>query len=403
MPARSGSAASRNSRPAVVRRRSTKARIAPDAPRLMIGLALMILGVATGIALLLPGAGKLTDLWRDSIAPWVGSGRRILPFAMLTVGWWMVNRAKGIRADWELTIFGASVSFCASLGLIELIIPRSGGIIGKALAHNLPGLITIPGTGILLATVMTAGFLLAVDISLPAAVAPFARLATQAANALFRPRQERPDDGSAAAPARVDKTEKLGREAVALEPRGKFSEERATSIPPAIPNPGLTSLTFAPPVAAGSTTRDGGPLRDVSSTPETARIGGSIREGSPIRGQHGPGTGLAGVGAGAIEAAKPRPEYHLPPLALLEDVAPRNGDSSMDHRRNAAIIVAKLASFNIPARVAGWNAGPVVTQYEVDPRRRSRSPASRLSPTTWPWPWQPRRFGSRPPSRARAS
>ena len=157
MPARSGSAATRSSRPAPVRRRSTRSRIAPDAPRLMIGLALMILGVATGIALLLPGAGKLTDLWRDSIAPWVGSGRRILPFAMLTVGWWMVNRAKGVRADWELTIFGASVSFCASLGLIELIIPRSGGIIGKALAHNLPGLITIPGTGILLAAVMTAG------------------------------------------------------------------------------------------------------------------------------------------------------------------------------------------------------------------------------------------------------
>src|SRR5450756_962484 len=39
----------------------------------------------------------------------------------------------------------------------------------------------------------------------------------------------------------------------------------------------------------------------------------------------------------------------------------------MDHRRNAAIIVAKLASFNIPARVAVWNAGPVVTQYEVEP------------------------------------
>ena len=39
----------------------------------------------------------------------------------------------------------------------------------------------------------------------------------------------------------------------------------------------------------------------------------------------------------------------------------------MDHERNAAIIAAKLASFNIPARVVTWNAGPVVTQYEVEP------------------------------------
>ena len=371
MPVRGGSAASRTSRPVAVRRRSARSRIAPDAPRQMIGLALMILGVATGIALLLPGEGKLTDLWRDSIAPWVGSGRRILPFVMLMVGWWMVNRAKGIRADWQLTIFGASVSLCASLGLIELAIPKSGGIIGKALAHNLPGLITTPGTGILLAAVMTAGFLLAVDISLPAAIAPFARLTTRAANALFQPRTERPDGGSAAAPARTDKTEKLGRGAVAPEPRGKFSEERATSIPPAIPNLGPTSLTFAPPVAAGATTRDGGPLREVSSTLETARTGGSIRDGAPIRGHLGPGpldgAGLAGVGADGAEAVKPRPEYHLPPLALLEDLAPRNDDSPMDHQRNAAIIEAKLASFNIPARVAVWNAGPVITQYEVEP------------------------------------
>jgi S-DNA-T family DNA segregation ATPase FtsK/SpoIIIE len=63
----------------------------------------------------------------------------------------------------------------------------------------------------------------------------------------------------------------------------------------------------------------------------------------------------------------PRRDYHLPPRALLGDIAPLGGDSTMDHRRNAAIIVARLASFNIPARVAVWNAGPVVTQYEVEP------------------------------------
>jgi S-DNA-T family DNA segregation ATPase FtsK/SpoIIIE len=39
----------------------------------------------------------------------------------------------------------------------------------------------------------------------------------------------------------------------------------------------------------------------------------------------------------------------------------------MDHPRNAAIIAAKLASFNIPVRVDHWNAGPVVTPYELEP------------------------------------
>ena len=54
---------------------------------------------------------------------------------------------------------------------------------------------------------------------------------------------------------------------------------------------------------------------------------------------------------------KPRAEYRLPPLALLDNIAPRIGESGMDHARNAAIITAKLLSFGIPARVVAWNAG----------------------------------------------
>jgi DNA segregation ATPase FtsK/SpoIIIE-like protein len=371
MPTRSGSAASRNSRPAAVRRRNSRGatgpRMAPDVVRSLIGLALMLVGVATLIALLLPGEGKLTDWWRDSIAPWVGFGRRVLPFLMLAVGWWMVERAKGVRGDWELAAFGTAVSFCAGLGLIDLVRPHHGGIIGKALADVLPGLITTPGTAILLIVVMIAGVLLAVDMSLPAAVSPLARLAFNTASALFRPAPDKAE-GAAARSDKAGRPEQLGREPTAVEQHTKLAEQRTSSIPPAMPNLGPTSLTFAPPVAPGATTRDGGPLRDTAPISDVPRGAGSIRDRGPIRGQPGAGSldGWA-EGAGAVEAAKPRPEYHLPPLALLEDIAPRLGDSTMDHRRNAAIIVAKLASFNIPARVAVWNAGPVVTQYEVEP------------------------------------
>ena len=69
------------------------------------------------------------------------------------------------------------------------------------------------------------------------------------------------------------------------------------------------------------------------------------------------------------EAAPPKPDYRwvVPPLTVLEDIAAKKGGATMDHGRNAAIITAKLASFNIPVRVETWNAGPVVTQYEVEP------------------------------------
>ena len=39
----------------------------------------------------------------------------------------------------------------------------------------------------------------------------------------------------------------------------------------------------------------------------------------------------------------------------------------MDHDANSQIIVEKLASFGIPTEVVGVSAGPVVTQYELEP------------------------------------
>jgi S-DNA-T family DNA segregation ATPase FtsK/SpoIIIE len=66
-------------------------------------------------------------------------------------------------------------------------------------------------------------------------------------------------------------------------------------------------------------------------------------------------------------ASSERPEYRLPPVTLLDPDAPGISGGKVDHPRNAEIIVAKLAAFDIPARVTRWNAGPVVTQYEVEP------------------------------------
>jgi len=176
MPSRSAPASGRTGRTSTgrtstPRRRTKRAHIPPDAIRVVVGLICMLLGVATLIALLLPSQGRLTDTWRDSIAPWVGFGRWLLPFLLLALGWWMVERAKSVRGDWELTSAGAIVGFVAGLGLVELVRHGHGGILGKQLIAVLPPLITTPGTALLLTVIMIAGFLLAIDRSLPAAIA----------------------------------------------------------------------------------------------------------------------------------------------------------------------------------------------------------------------------------------
>ena len=62
-------------------------------------------------------------------------------------------------------------------------------------------------------------------------------------------------------------------------------------------------------------------------------------------------------------------DFVLPSRELLDlgDPPTQSADSSIVHERNVAIIRRKLASFGIEAEVIGMNAGPVVTQYEVQP------------------------------------
>jgi S-DNA-T family DNA segregation ATPase FtsK/SpoIIIE len=61
----------------------------------------------------------------------------------------------------------------------------------------------------------------------------------------------------------------------------------------------------------------------------------------------------------------------IPPHDLLDPgevpTLAAAGNADLVHARNEGIIVKKLASFDIEARIIGRNAGPVVTQYEVQP------------------------------------
>ncbi len=375
----SRSASSRSTRPPAARRRRRQVQVAPDLVRQLLGVIFLILGVTLLIGLTIQN-GQLTDWERNAVAPWFGSARWFLPPVLILLGYYL-ERAEGAHWDWELTLLGSGLAYGSLLGVSGLIEGNWGkwpaaGYIGRGLARFLSPLVTAPGAGLILTVLMMAGILLALDMSLPAVVEPPVRLIGRAFVKLFRPAPKPAQPGAASQPNRADRAGSSVVDSALAGARGKSANERTASIPAAMPNLGPTSQTFAPPASPGSGMRDGGPLRETPSEAEAGsaeapgRGGLSIRDGVPVRGQR-PATGdpsSAVLGGGVLTTTMAlRREYHLPPLALLEDIAPSNGDSTMDHARNAAIIEGKLASFSIPARVTVWNAGPVVTQYEVEP------------------------------------
>src|ERR1035437_7820899 len=282
IPVSRRSTSSRSSRAAAPkprRRRSGRNwTINGEIVRIILGTMMLILGIMLLIGLFMPSGGSLTDFIRNIVAPWFGTVRWLLPFVLLLLGYYLY-RAQSDNSDWELTLLGSAVSYVSLLGVVGLVTahdtkPRGGGI-GKALADFLAPLVSAPGAGLILSILVVAGLLLALDMSLPAVMAPLCRLVSRAINALFRPAPETVGDGTPksalsgpaspwsatvggnGATARPEKRGKEG--ARAADPRPNFGAG-ISRIPVASPHPGPLSQTFAPPASTSVASRDGGQL-----------------------------------------------------------------------------------------------------------------------------------------------
>jgi hypothetical protein len=348
--------------------------LSPDVTRSLVGILLLVLGAVTLIALTLPGRGALTDWWIGSVGPWFGSVRWLLPFILLAAGWYLEwGPGRQPNSGWGLTLAGAATAYAGLLGVVEIVGPFSGGIVGRLLDAVLVPLITAPGAVVLLAGLTLAGLLLAFNLQLKQLLGPVTGTArwfgTTAAASLRRessPVAANGRDRRHAEPVGPGRTRGGGRTAVAgsaAPPAGQTgiwggTDEDGERIPTAVPSTVPTSATFAP-------ARNGGLVGAGALATGTATA--TLAE--PLAPSRPPRDPDDVTDASDSPPTRERIEYVLPPLTLLEDVAvPKEaGGEETVHRRNEEIIVRKLASFNIPAQIVGRNAGPVVTQYEVQP------------------------------------
>jgi S-DNA-T family DNA segregation ATPase FtsK/SpoIIIE len=358
------------------RRRTNSFSVNPEIARSIVGIVLLVLGAVTLIALALPGQGALTDWWRDSIAPWFETGRWLLPFLLLGAGWY-VEWGPGKRpgSGWGMTLLGTGIAYVGFLGAFEVLdltlvgAERGGGRIGRFEAGLLEPLLTSPGAFVVLLALGIVGLMLAFNLRLRQVVRPVTGTAkwvgtTAAASMRREPepaggngRNGAPTNGNGAKAARGAVGAAAGAKAVA----GTASSPGQTGIwggepgddgriPAAVPSTVPTSATFAP-------ARNGNPAGAAVSATLVADPPRTVRAPDAV------------TDAGDSPPTRERIEYTLPPIDLLDDVAnpTEPGGSPAAHARNEEIIVRKLASFGITAEIVGRNAGPVVTQYEVQP------------------------------------
>jgi DNA segregation ATPase FtsK/SpoIIIE-like protein len=353
--------------------------VGPEVVRSLVGIVLLVLGATTLIALILPGEGSLTDWWRNAIAPWFETGRWLLPFLLLAAGWYLEwGPGREPNSGWGMTLAGMALAYAAFLGAFELLeiellgTERGGGRIGRALAGFLGPLLTAPGAFALFIALMAAGLMLAFNLPLRELVQPGTRaarwLGTAAASSVRRDvRPVGPGPSGQPPESTVRDTAGTRPRSAARAPVGAASSPGQTGmwgdhrdpehIPAAVPSAAPVSATFAPARsvgAAGAATATLAPAAQTAGSAAAATL--ATRELDDV----------------TDVSDSPRSREHayvLPPLDLLEDLpAPATpGGEEAVHERNEEIIIRKLASFDIAAQVVGRNAGPVVTQYEVQP------------------------------------
>jgi DNA segregation ATPase FtsK/SpoIIIE, S-DNA-T family len=340
------------------RKTSWSSRITPEVVRSIIGLTLLVLGAMTLIALLLPGQGALTSWWTGVFAPWFGAMRWLLPFLMLLAGWWL-EWGPGTRpgSGWGITLLGLAITYAGILGAVQ-VLGFNGGRIGRALAGPATDLFTSAGAFVLLIALAVLGVIVGFGIPLRRLTQPAVGTArwmqsTAAASLRRVPVEGAADQAKSGKAATTTTATAEGRarsngKTVPATPSpgqtGVWGTDPEDAIPAAIPSAAPNSATFAPArtgVAATATLVATRPARDPDDVTDAAD--------SP--------------------PTKDRIEYVLPPLTTLEDIAipiEAGGDDAA-HRHVEEIIIKKLAGFGIAARIVGRNAGPVVTQYEVQP------------------------------------
>jgi S-DNA-T family DNA segregation ATPase FtsK/SpoIIIE len=336
--------------------------------RSILGLTLLVLGAVTLIALVLPGEGTLTNWWNDAVGPWFGSMRWMLPFLLIGGGWYLEwGGGQRPNSGWGATLVGLALTYVSALGIVEVLDlnlfggPRSGGRLGRAMADLFVPLVSAPGALVVLLALGALGLLVAFNLrpsDLTRPLVDLARWLGATTAASVRPTESEDTETPPAAPAGRAAARARARPAAVVAPEtpgqtglwGRDADEQVVPMPPAVASSAPTSVTFAPArtgdgpppaVATAVVVEPARPLRpldDVTSASD-----------SPPTVQHR--------------------AWALPPRGLLEDTplpdSPGGGEAH--HRWNEETIIRKLSGFGIRAEIVGRNAGPVVTQYEVQP------------------------------------
>ncbi|HUQ62644.1 MAG TPA: DNA translocase FtsK [Acidimicrobiales bacterium] len=307
------------------------------------GLVLVMVGLVAGLGVYGDWAGPVGRGLNRGIATAVGSGRVIVPVALIVLGAVLVLRRP--REHPAALAVGSGLAVVAGAGLLSLAkgspsldapvgaLRDAGGVIGAAAASPLQAAVATGGAAVVLATVLALGLVIAAHLDLRQILSGMGRAMRWTGTAAARWWRTFTTTGAPAEPSADAKT---GVPAV---------------VPAVVPAPVLAGAALAESQYGYNGDVDVDDVDDAGGiTPVVHVPTEPVPDGEQLSIDLGP-------------AAEPN-AWHLPALTLLKKGEAHEVDRKLVEAEGRALEAA-LATHGVETSLVGMTVGPTVTRYEL--------------------------------------
>ncbi len=316
-------------------------RLSSHQRRELAAVAALALGLVWLIVLSFPQAPAALALghwaWRA-----VGVGGWIVGVALVVGGIGMFTSRSSERSAAQV-LLALLISALSAISMAATVRAGSGGAVGRLLGPHLAALVGVPATLVALGAVALAGLIVGLEIYPSRISAGLWQRAAEAGTTLF--------GGAQSAAARSPRRPLASLPLPAPEEAPRSPEAGPAATPPSQP-PEAFQRIFEDLENEGPDGPDEGPGEE-----PVVLAGTPVSTPAPVPGPL----------PDEDDLEEPEPNWTLPSLDLLDSVQGKRERLRDEIRTRIRTIESTLANFGVQSKVMGVNAGPTVTQYELQP------------------------------------
>ena len=318
--------------------------LSPAQRRELVGLSALAVGVICLILLGFPQAPVAHEFAR-ALSAGIGIGGWIVGVSLVVGGIALLASREAERSAGQV-LLAVAISALAAISMAAVVRAGQGGVVGRMIGVHIASLVGAPAALVALGAIGLAGLVVGLGLSPARGSAVAAGAVRRGLEVLFTVRAKASPSPKQLAAARV------GGDQPALP------EARNLSL---LPDPAAVAAVADPAIAPEVFERIFEALDEAPEAdhPPVLELAGTLAAAEPE---------VEHLALGEDDdGEEPEPNWVLPSFDLLDSAQGKRERLRDEIRTRIRTIEATLNNFGVESKVMGVNAGPTVTQYELQP------------------------------------